>query len=56
MKHSAWLAFIEDFGDCVGGILIGYGLRPLDMSTIVFGGIFIAASLFLKHYNKPKPN
>jgi hypothetical protein len=50
---SNWLEFIEDTGDCVGGVLIGYAIAKDQVLTGVIGTILVLLSVFLKHY-KPK--
>lgn len=52
MKHPAWLYFIKDVGDCLGGGLVGYALPTRNLVCGIVGLVFIALSLFLKHYYK----
>ena len=54
MKQSHWLEFIQDTGDCIGGLLVGYAIAKDDVLTGIVGISCIFASLFLKHYYKPK--
>lgn len=53
MKHSHWLEFIEDWGDCVGGYLVGYSVCGSEFFTGMVGISMVLASIFLKHYHKP---
>jgi len=54
MKHSHWQDFVKDLGDCVGGLLVGYAIAERELATGIVGMFCILASLFFKHYYKPK--
>jgi len=54
MEHSHWQEFIKDLGDCVGGLLVGWAIAKQDLATGTIGMVCILASLFFKHYYKPK--
>jgi len=53
MKHPYWVEFIEDTGDCVGGIFLGYAISEKQLTLGIIGIILVLGSIFLKHY-KPK--
>jgi len=47
-----FIEFIKDFGDAVGGFLLGLGIVPVSLSLIIIGTVLIFLSLFLRHYVK----
>ena len=44
MKHSKWVDFTKDFGDCVGGLFVGYGIATslIGYGTLGLGLILIS--------------
>ncbi len=59
MRHTGqagnWLAFIRDFGDAIGGIMIGWGLAKELLGYGLAGATLILISIFIRFYNIKTP-
>lgn len=49
---SRWQDFVRDFGDALGGIMIGYGSAREMLSYTIIGTTLILLSVYLRFYAK----
>lgn len=52
INNSNWMTFVKDFGDALGGILIGYGAADKGIGYSVFGSFLVLLSIYLRFYNE----
>jgi hypothetical protein len=45
---SKWLDFTRDFGDCVGGLVLGHGVAVESLTQAVVGLILILLSFYIR--------
>ena len=51
-QESNWIGFVQDFGDVVGGVLLGYAIADNLLGHGIFGTMLILASVYLRFYHK----
>lgn len=54
--ESKWLEFIEDWGDGIGGVGIGFAIGTGQFGYGIFGVSCILIALYLKFYHKKHEN
>lgn len=53
MKNK-WNGFLNDFGDTIGGILVGVGFCQNDLVMLLVGVTMIITSIYLEYFRKGK--
>lgn len=48
MKQSKWLDFTRDFGDCIGGCLVGHSVAVESLTECLFGLLLILISFYVR--------
>jgi len=51
-QKSNWRGFIEDFGDALGGISIGYAIGTSQIWYGVVGAILVLTSIYTRFYHR----
>jgi hypothetical protein len=54
VNGSNWKEFVKDFGDAVGGILVGYSIAESQLGTGILGAILILLSVYLRFYDRKR--
>lgn len=53
-KTTSWRDFLNDFGDTIGGFLVGVGFAEHSLAPCLIGLTMIITSIYLEYFKKGK--